>query len=159
MKSKKDMEYDVIIVGAGPAGLFASYKLDNLKVLIIDEKSCPGGAGAITDGKLNLSTKIGMDLKELNISEEYGMQKINEIDEAFLRHGADPKLSGTDHEKIKFWINRSKEYGMELVSVKQRHMGTDVTHLIVKNFQKELESKGITFLLKTWAKSIEKKRR
>ena len=74
------MKFEVAIVGAGPAGLFAAYKLaGNLKVAIfemgrdISERKCPsdlsesfctkckpcniicgvGGAGGLSDGKLN----------------------------------------------------------------------------------------------------------
>ena len=74
------MKYDVIIVGAGPGGLFTAYKLaGKLKVAIfelgrdIDKRKCPsdlaesfctkckpcnitfgvGGAGGLSGGKLN----------------------------------------------------------------------------------------------------------
>ena len=82
-------KYDVVIVGAGPAGLFAAYELisknKKLKVLMldkgktVDQRCCPmnskkiacvncnpcnilsgyGGAGTFSDGKLNFIPKIG----------------------------------------------------------------------------------------------------
>jgi len=86
-------DYDVIIVGAGPAGIFASLELSGsgLGVLLldkgreIDSRVCPiqhgenrclsclpchlvsgfGGAGAFSDGKLTLSTEVGGPLKDL----------------------------------------------------------------------------------------------
>jgi phytoene dehydrogenase-like protein len=63
--------FDVIIIGAGPAGLFSALRLaDQLEVLILDRRHHPGGAGGYTDGKLNLSPHIGLDLGELGLSEE-----------------------------------------------------------------------------------------
>lgn len=89
MKLVIDMLYDVIIVGAGPAGLFTAYELiennSKLKILLIDsgfkalKRNCPminkkteclhckpchimngfGGAGTFSDGKLNYIPKLG----------------------------------------------------------------------------------------------------
>ena len=141
--------YDVIIIGAGPAGLFAANELaDSAKVLVVDQKSFVGGAGAVTDGKLNLSTKIGMDLKELNLGEEKAKKIIRFIDKVFLTHGADPTLSGTNKEEITKWAEKASKHNVELISAEQRHMGTDSTPKIIKNFYKHLGDKGIDFLLK-----------
>ncbi|MGD1076366.1 MAG: NAD(P)/FAD-dependent oxidoreductase, partial [Thermodesulfovibrionales bacterium] len=81
--------YDVVIVGAGPAGIFSALELieegKGLKILLvekgkdIDKRLCPmgrgeptcskcpecdllsgwGGAGAFSDGKLTLSPEVG----------------------------------------------------------------------------------------------------
>ena len=83
------MKYDVVIVGAGPAGLFCAYELTqknpNLKILMLEKgrlvknRVCPmnknkteckncnpcnilsgyGGAGTFSDGKLNFIPKLG----------------------------------------------------------------------------------------------------
>ena len=63
--------WDVAVVGAGPAGMFVARALaGTLSVLVLDEKGRTGGAGAMTDGKLNLSPHIGLDLVELRMTEE-----------------------------------------------------------------------------------------
>ena len=143
--------YDIIIIGAGPAGLFVANELSskNLNILIIDKKSYVGGSGAITDGKLNLSYEIGMDLEELKLDKEEALKKINYIDKIFVKYGADKKLYGVEEEKINFWKEKALKYGINLIASKQRHMGSDNTFKIIKKFQKDLENKGIKFLLKT----------
>lgn len=90
------MKCDVLIIGAGSAGLFAAYELsDKLKVIVVDKGrnldkrkcvalingSCRrcfpcnitgglGGAGGLSDGKLNLRPDIGGDLEEFVSTEE-----------------------------------------------------------------------------------------
>ena len=84
--------YDVVVVGAGPAGIFTALELtkinQNLKILIVDksrtiERTCsPGkpefastatcsitsgwsGAGAFSDGKLSKSPLVGDGLPSI----------------------------------------------------------------------------------------------
>jgi flavin-dependent dehydrogenase len=99
--------YDVVIIGAGPAGLFAALQLaGRLSVLVIDRKPVPGGAGGATDGKLNLSPHIGLDLGELGLSESEALARIDKVDRVFLAHGADPTVHGLDEARIQWWLER-----------------------------------------------------
>ena len=110
------MRYDCIIVGAGPAGIFAALELitakRGLKVLILEKgKDLPereladlfqgwGGAGTFSDGKLNLSTGVGGFLSEY-IGEGELESLIDYADKIFLKYGAPAELHGTDEEEIK----------------------------------------------------------
>jgi menaquinone-9 beta-reductase len=57
---EKENKYDVVIVGAGPAGSTAAYYIDGLRVLIVDKfnfprhKSCGGGLMSSKDWHLEL---------------------------------------------------------------------------------------------------------
>lgn len=151
--------FDVVIIGAGPAGLFAAMRLaDSMKVLVIDRRPRPGGAGGYTDGKLNLSPHIGLDLAELGLSEEEATRRIAEVDRIFLDHGADPTLHGLDEARIQWWLDRvswvrrpaSKgRWDIQLVPVVQRHMGTDFAHRVTKAMADTVERRGGTLMLGT----------
>ncbi len=150
---------DVIVIGAGPAGLFAARTLSgSLSVLVLDEKNRTGGAGTMTDGKLNLSPKIGLDLGELRMSEEEAERRIARIDEVFLEHGADRTVYGVDAEKIGLWLDRvtwarrrtpKGEWDITLVPARQRHMGTDLAYRVVDGITSSIAGKGAEFLLGT----------
>jgi len=150
---------DVIIVGAGPAGLFAARTLaGKLGVLVLEEKGRAGGAGAMTDGKLNLSPHIGLDLSELGLSEDEAGERIDRIDEVFLTFGADRTLYGVDPLRIGWWLDRvswvrhrtSKGlWDITLLPAKQRHMGTDLAHRVVARMTDALVGSGVAFSLGT----------
>ncbi|MDA8123475.1 MAG: FAD-dependent oxidoreductase [Deltaproteobacteria bacterium] len=159
-----DKIWDVIVIGAGPAGLFAARTLsDALSVLVLDEKTRTGGAGAMTDGKLNLSPHIGLDLDELRISEEEARERIARIDDVFLEHGADPTVYGEDAERIALWLDRvswarrrtSKgEWDITLLPARQRHMGTDLAYRVVARITEAVAGKGVEFLLRTKVEDV-----
>ena len=145
----------VIIVGAGPAGLFAALELmDKAEVLVIDkgknveERSNGvqgvGGAGGISDGKLNLHPKIGGDLTEF-VNEEKAYELIDRVDETFVKHGA-PESKSSSAEEL---LRRAASSGIEFIPIKQRHIGSDKLPALINSIKRELERGGVRFLLQT----------
>lgn len=159
--------WDVAIIGAGPAGLFAARELaGKLRVLVLEEKSRTGGAGAMTDGKLNLSPHIGLDLDELGISEEEASGRIDQIDEVFLSHGADPMLYGVDAVRIGAWMDRVSWvrrrtarglWDIVLLPARQRHMGTDLAHRVVARLTESIAAAGAGFSLRTRVEEVRRR--
>jgi uncharacterized protein len=168
------MKCDVLIIGAGPAGLFAANELaGKLNIIIVDkgrdlsERKCVallngsckrclpcnitgglGGAGGLSDGKLNLSPDIGGNLEEF-VSNEEAWNIINEIDQVFLKHGASEELYAPDDEKISPLLRKAAASGMKFIPIVQRHMGSDKTPPIINSIKNELEDKGVLFMLET----------
>jgi len=168
------MQCDVLIVGAGPAGLFAASELaGHMKVIIIDKgrdinsrkclalengsctKCLPcnmtggvGGAGGLSDGKLNLRPDIGGDLEEF-VSHDEAWAIIHEIDGYFLRHGAPDELYAPSEEELSGILRDSAASGIKFIPIIQRHMGSDKTPAIINSIKKELEDEGVIFLLET----------
>ena len=172
--------FDVVVVGAGPAGLFAAYELaskSSAKILIVDKgndinnRSCPsisrftrcreckpcnilcglGGAGGLSDGKLNLKPDVGGNLEEF-VSKEEADSLISNIDNIFLEHGASKKLYGTESfglEKI------AASHGIKFIPIPQRHIGSDKLPGIVTSIKNFLEKKGVSFLLNAEVKQID----
>lgn len=177
-------DYDVIIVGAGPGGLFCSLELSTkskMKVLVIDKghdamgRKCPlnsvghclkckpcnimcgvGGAGGLSDGKLNLDYKVGGNLTEY-VSDKTAMEIIGYIDSTFVRNGASNDLSGVrGTEELRA---RCSQVGIRYIPVKQRHVGSDKLPALITRIKKRIESKGnVKFLLDTEVQKIENSR-
>lgn len=168
------MEADVVVIGAGPAGLFAADKLSNhLKVVVVDkgrdmdQRECMalkngtcrrcspcnitgglGGAGGLSDGKLNLRPDIGGDLEEF-VSSDESWDIIHEIDAFFLKHGAPEELYSPEEGEIAEVLKKSAATGIKFIPIIQRHIGSDKTVHVINSIKNELESKGVVFLLET----------
>jgi uncharacterized FAD-dependent dehydrogenase len=145
--------YDVIIVGGGPAGLFAAYYLceqSQMRVLLIEmgkgplKRKCPmndtrecvqcrpcnilsgiGGAGLFSDGKLNYIYKLGKtDLTQF-MPRPAAEALIDETETIFNRFGMDGPVYPTDMEAARRIRKRAKMYGIDLLLIKQKHLGSD----------------------------------
>lgn len=164
------MERDVVIIGAGPAGLFAANSLSNsgLDVLVIDQGKEPmkrleenglegvGGAGAFSDGKLNLTYKIGGEPEDLKRTPFQIQRIIDSIDETLQKYGIPKEVSGVNTLELKQLKTRASKEGIHFIAGKQKHIGTDRIRNIMDDFYKDLKHKGINFLLEERVEEIEK---
>ena len=169
------MKYDVIIVGAGPAGIFSALELtenNKLNVLILDRgldidlRKCPssrgfecvhcepcsvlsgwGGAGAYSDGKLTLSTEIGGWLNQY-ISQKELKKLIKYVDGIYIQYGASEQVYGGDTEKVDEIDRKASLAGLKLIRQEVRHMGTDKCLETLRRMRQELNDK-VTFYPKT----------
>lgn len=178
------MNYDLIIVGAGPSGIFTaleSIRLDANKSILLIEKgssiekrSCPkektkecvnckpychittgfSGAGAFSDGKLSLSPEVGGDLPEL-IGYEFTKELIEYTDNIYLEFGADTRVEGVDSkEEVKEIRRKAIEAGLKLVDCPIRHLGTEKAQEIYQKIEKYLIDMGVEIRFGTQAKDI-----
>lgn len=167
------MKYDLIIVGAGPAGIFTAIELLKLrsekKILMIEKgqsvekRHCPkirtqrcmhckpychittgfSGAGAFSDGKLSLSCEVGGDLPQL-LGEDFVQETINYTDEIYLEFGADKHIEGiADPEAVKEIRKRAIQAGLKLVDCPIRHLGTEKAQQLYLAIEKYLIKSGV----------------
>jgi len=168
--------HDVLIIGAGPAGMFAAGELADagLKVLIVDrgkdisKRKCPlevtgicadcgicdimcgvGGAGTFSDGTLNLRPDIGGDLTQLTGSEDEAWKLVDEVDKVYLGHGAPEHLYKGESEDIKILKRRAASHGAMFLEILQRHIGSDLAPKVIGSHARSLRDKGVEFQLET----------
>lgn len=176
-------QYDVIIIGAGPSGIFCAYELmdknKDLKVLMvekgrsIEKRQCPkrvtkecvgcqpcsittgfAGAGAFSDGKLSLSPDVGGNLPDI-LGYDEAVKLIHESDEIYLKFGADKKVYGLDKEKeIREIRRKAIMANLKLVECPIRHLGTEEGYKIYAKLQEHLEQEGIIMQFQTMVQDI-----
>ena len=176
-------QYDVIIIGAGPGGIFCAYELmekqPDLKVLMIEKgrsiekrvcpkrktKQCVGcnpcsittgfaGAGAFSDGKLSLSPDVGGNLPSI-LGYDKTLELIRESDGIYLKFGADTQVYGVDRQAQIRQIRRAAIIAnLKLVECPIRHLGTEEGYKIYGKLQRHLEEKGVELLFQTMVEEI-----
>ena len=166
-------QYDVIIVGAGPAGIFTAYELikehSDLSILMLEKgrdiynRKCPklsnggtcvncqpcsittgwAGAGAFSDGKLSLSHEVGGTLPDY-IGVEATSEMIRYTDDIYLKFGADTGIHGlTETLTMREIRRKSIEANLKLVQCPVRHLGTEKTQELYRSLFEHLKNNGV----------------
>jgi len=143
----------IIIVGAGPAGLWAAHRLSKKhQVTILEKRNFVGGSGLHSDGKLNFHPKIGGDLTEfMTPGEAWALNK--EIKNHFTELGVD--LAHTDDEALRKLETQASKAGIKFVKIDQNHIGSDYLPDVMARMQKQLEDQGVEIKLNTEATDLE----
>ena len=167
---------DVVIVGAGPAGIFTALEMlknkTEKKIIMVEKgksmekRRCPkaqtkkclsckpycdittgfSGAGAFSDGKLSLSYEVGGDLPNL-LGAENTQELIHYADQIYLDFGADTKIEGVGQdEKVKDIRRKAIKAGLKLVDCPIRHLGTEKAQEIYGKIEKHLLENGVEIL-------------
>ena len=183
MKPQIREAYDVIVVGAGPAGIFTALELTKQApektVLVvdagsaIDRRACPArtsgtcahcktcsimngwaGAGAFSDGKLSLCEDVGGNITEY-MPVEKARELIRYCDDTYLSFGAPEEVFGLGDKFAEQISYEAKKENIQLIHCPVRHMGTEYSFEVLREMYRYLEKQpNFTFLERTTAESI-----
>ncbi len=150
--------YEIVIIGAGPAGLFAALSLAELapgRILLVEQGPALearrrdlrggilcgwGGAGAFSDGKLILSPEVGGFLSELLPLGDLN-SLIQEVDGIYRSLGAPAELYGGDLDALELLKTRAHHANMIFVPTFLRHIGTENCHQVLSRLRDRLAGK------------------
>ena len=176
------MDYDVIIIGAGPGGIYAAYELtkeDNgLKVGVfeggkrLEERKCPidgvNVKSCINCPSCSIMSGFGgagaFSDGKYNITNDFGgtlheyigkeeaISLMKYVDDINMSHGGE----GT---KLYSTANSSfkklcRQNNLILLDASVRHLGTDINYVVLKNLYDELKEK-VDFMFRTPVEHIE----
>lgn len=170
------MKYDVVIIGAGPAGLFSAYELisknKDLKIAVLDKGSrvknriCPmnkmgipcqncnpcailagyGGAGTFSDGKLNFIPRLGKSDLTKYMSESEAYKLIDETEEIFNKFKMDAEVYPSNMDEALEIKKKVAIAGSKLLLIKQKHLGSDHLPEYIDGICKYLEENGVDLI-------------
>ena len=168
--------YDVVIVGAGPAGLFAAYELinknKNLKVLLLDRgkfanhRVCPmnkfgtkckncnpcgilsgyGGAGTFSDGKLNFVAKLGKSDLYKYMNETDAENLLNDTENIFNKFGMNSDVYPSNMDEALKIKKNIAKHGAKLLIIKQKHLCSDKLPSYIIDFTNYLKDNSVELL-------------
>ncbi len=155
-------KFDVIVVGAGPAGIFACLEIMKLKpgtkIGLIDmgarvekrngtEVMCGfGGAGTFSDGKLHFTPKLSHERTFHLITPENYQLILDEIEKKFADLGVKGKEYPANKEEVCELVEEAEKKGLELIVRRAKHIGTDNLKKVIEKIQAEIEKAGVTLI-------------
>lgn len=166
----ENIQTDICIIGAGPAGLFTAMKIHGKRdyVLLdkgkkIEERKCPrentgeclqcnpcnitsgiGGAGTTSDGKITLTPEFGGNLREYFSKKELD-NYIKQVDDIFVKYGApENSLFEPDDNISNNLIKEGNKYGIRIIPSVYRHLGTDGSKIVISNIYDEIKENVMT---------------
>ena len=149
------MDYKVIIVGAGPAGIFSALTLadQGIKPILLlelgkdlserkrrnsNDMLCGwGGAGAYSDGKLTLSSEIGGLLGEY-LEPDSLNQILQTSDEIWVEHGAPEAVFGEASPELEDLADRARLANLVLIPSRIRHIGTENCQVVLDRLRQSM---------------------
>lgn len=158
--------YDVVVIGAGPAGIFTAIELAklnrNASILIvdkgrsIDKRVCPArkthvcqncnpcaitsgwsGAGAFSDGKLSKSPEVGGRITDY-MSFEDAQALIDYADSIYLEFGASDTVYGLNTKRVEDIMYEASKYSIKLIPCPVRHLGTELAFEVLRAMYRHL---------------------
>ncbi|MFP4070591.1 MAG: NAD(P)/FAD-dependent oxidoreductase [Desulfovibrionales bacterium] len=104
-----------------------------------------GGAGLFSDGKLNFIPKLGKtDLTQF-MDKQAANELIRETEEIFNRYKMDGPVFPTDMHQAREISKRAKRYGINLLLIRQKHLGSERLPEYIAEFVKDIRSRGVLF--------------
>ncbi len=159
-----NLEYDLIIVGAGPAGMFAALEASTnskLKILLIDQGKLVenrtksdvmngfGGAGTFSDGKLHFTPVLSHEKMFHLYSEAEYCEYIKEVEKTLLDFGVPPEYYPKDVDKTNELVENAQKNNIRLYVRKTIHVGSDKLPPIMQKFQEQIQNNGAELLAET----------
>ena len=163
------MIYDVVIVGAGPGGIFAAYELiklnKDLKIAVVEmgkpleERKCPIDGDKIKScikcAQCSIMSGFGgagaFSDGKYNITNDFGgtlyeyigeeraLELMRYVDEINLSHGAEGTKLYSTADS-KF-KKKCMQNKLTLLDASVRHLGTDINYVVLENLYNELKDK------------------
>ena len=157
-----ESSYDVAIVGAGPAGIFACFEIlekrPQTKMALIDMgprlgkreanevMSGFGGAGSYSDGKLHYTPKLSHERALHLVSEDEYVDILKLIETRFKEYGVDSDYYPRNVEEVKEMVEEAEKHDIELIVRRAQHVGTDSLRTVIQKFQDYFLENGIVLL-------------
>ncbi|WP_331774960.1 NAD(P)/FAD-dependent oxidoreductase [Sulfurospirillum sp. 1612] len=141
--------YDVIIVGSGPAGLGAAFKIaenSEQSVLLLEKKKISSG-GLRNDCKQNYTYPVGFPL------EHWKKEDADALMEEVKEH-LNPTIER--RENIDKYVKRAQKIDVEILMIDQAHVGTDKSSKLISDLLQKLRTLQVDVVLETEVQALSK---